>query len=121
MFKKFVLSVLSAAVMTAPSVDYSAVFRNMGYASSPEPIEIVEVNIPVQWDAVYENYNALQKQGGFDLAPYRGKTCRRYTYSIPEQFARGNVLVCDGEIIGGDICSITIDGIMIPIEKDKLE
>ena len=120
MFKVFVMAIMLAMVSSNAVGDYGAVFRNMGYVPSKEPIEVVEITIPIKWDGVYNTYNALQKEGGFDLEPWKGKTCTRYTYLIPEYNARGNVLVYDGIIIGGDICSITLDGIMLPIEKDKL-
>lgn len=120
MLKRVFSIFLCAAVFSASAPDYSRVLVNMGYTPLGEPTEVAEVEIPVEWGAVYENYNALQKEGGFDLSPYKGKICTRYTYEIPEMFARGNILVYEGEIIGGDICSITIDGIMLPLEKDKL-
>ncbi len=120
MFDKIIIAILSAA-LCAQSADYSRVLVNMGYAVSGEPIETVEVIIPEDWNAVYRRYNDLQAEGGFDLWPYRGRRCTRYTYAIPEQNARGNVLVYRGNVIGGDICSITLDGIMLPIEKDKLK
>ncbi len=120
MFKRAFAAFLCAAVFSYSVPDYGRVLVNMGYAAEREPAETAEIEIPREWGAVYERYNALQKQGGFDLSPYKGRRCVRYTYEIPAIFARGNVLVCDGEIIGGDICSITIDGIMLPLEKDKL-
>ncbi|MGN1097268.1 MAG: DUF4830 domain-containing protein [Clostridia bacterium] len=121
MFKNFVLALLFAALFTAAPKNYNRILLNMGYKAEENPSEIVEVTIPEEWDGVYNNYNALQMEGGFDLTPYKGRTCTRYTYEIPDKFARGNVLVYNGEVIGGDVCSITLDGIMLPIEKDKLE
>ena len=120
MLKRIFMAFLCAAVCAAHP-GYSYILKNMGYSPSSEPVEIIELIIPEEWGAVYENYNELQKQGGFDLSAYKGQTCTRYTYDIPDLFARGNVLVVDGEIIGGDICSITLDGIMLPLEKDKLQ
>ncbi len=119
MFCKFFIAILSAALCAQMPADYGRVLINMGYNVSHEPIETVEIIIPEKWNAVYRRYNALQAEGGFDLWPYRGKCCTRYTYAIEELNARGNVLVYRGEIIGGDICSITLDGIMLPLEKDK--
>lgn len=118
---KNILIILLFATAAAMPVNYGRVFKDMGYTPEDNPVEIVEVHIPMEWDGVYVNYNRLQKSGGFDLEPYKGKTCTRYTYSIPEYFARGNVLVYDGKVIGGDICSITIDGIMLPLEKEKIK
>ena len=124
MFKRALAAVLCVLLCTAAfsaAPDYSRILVNMGYSPSASPIEVTELQIPREWGAVYENYNALQRRGGFDLAPYKGRRCVRYTYEIPDLFARGNILVCEGEIIGGDVCSITLDGIMLPLEKDKLK
>ena len=62
-------------------------------------------------------YNDLQKSQGFDLEEYAGKTVERYTFRLnnypevkSEVFA--NVLVFNGKIIGGDICTAALDGFM---------
>ena len=97
---------------------FSQSVKDMGYYDvSQTPAEVVEVTIPEQFNQVYERYNNLLKEGGYDLSPYKGKKCIRYTYLIPSQNARANILVYNGKIIGGDISSITIDGIMKPLEK----
>ena len=98
---------------------FSQTVKDMGYYDvSEKPAEIIEVTIPMQFNAVYERYNNLLKEGGYDLTPYKGKKCKRYTYLIPSQNARANILVYNNKIIGGDISSITIDGIMLPILKE---
>lgn len=122
MFKKFFAAFLAASVFSsAPVPYYGEVFENMGYSPERDPVETAEIVIPKEWGKVYENYNEIQKQGGFDLWEYRGEKCVRYTYELKDLHARGNVIVCRGEIIGGDICSITLDGIMLPIEKEKIK
>ena len=121
MIKAFVMAVIMAVVFPSETGDYRYVIKSQGYGPSREPAEIVKIEIPAEWDKVYDNYNALQKEGGFDLEPWKGRICTRYTYLIPEQNARGNVLVHGGVIIGGDICSITLDGIMLPMEKDRIK
>jgi len=98
---------------------FSGIVREMGYDDVSEtPYEVVEFTIPEEFNNVWNNYNNLQKEKGYDLVPYKGKQCKRYTYLIPSENARANILVTDGKIIGGDISSITLDGIMIPIEKN---
>ena len=94
--------------------------KEMGYDDvSEKPVEVVEITLPENFNAVYERYNNLLKESGYDLSPYKGKKCKRYTYLIPSQNARANIIVCDGKIIGGDISGITLDGIMIPIKNNK--
>ena len=97
---------------------FSRTVKEMGYDDVSEtPYEVVEFPIPMEFNEVYTRYNELLKTAGYDLSPYKGKLCKRYTYLIPSRNARANILVYEGEIIGGDISSITLDGIMIPIEK----
>ena len=97
---------------------FSQSVKQMGYDDVSEtPYEVVEFTIPDVFNSVYRRYNELQRAGGYDLSLYKGKTCKRYTYLIPSQNARANIIVYDGKIIGGDISGITIDGIMIPIKR----
>lgn len=102
-----------------PEPAFSEIVRQMGYDDvSEKPLEVEWVTIPVEFNNVWNNYNILQKESGYDLSLYRGKKCKRYTYLIPSMNARANLLVFEGKIIGGDISSITLDGIMIPIKKE---
>ena len=99
---------------------FSQIVKEMGYDDvSEKPVEVVEITLPTEFNDVYEKYNALLKESGYDLSLYKGKKCKRYTYLIPSQNARANILVSDGKIIGGDISGITLDGIMIPIKSNK--
>ena len=126
--KKYIRLVIFAmflCVISFPSEEsaenigvFSRTVKEMGYDDVSEtPYEVVEFTIPMQFNEVYNRYNELLKTAGYDLSPYKGKLCKRYTYLIPSQNARANIIVYHGEIIGGDISSITLDGIMIPIEK----
>lgn len=101
-----------------PVYAFSAIVREMGYDDvSEQPYEIVEFTVPREFNNVWNNYNKLLKENGYDLTEYKGKKCKRYTYLIPSENARANIIVCGGEIIGGDISSITLDGIMMPIKS----
>lgn len=67
--------------------------------------------IPETFGDVYQNYNAIQTEQGFDLSKFKGKQVTRSTYSVlnyPEQkeYIRANLLIYNDEIIGGDICSV---------------
>lgn len=98
---------------------FSRIVREMGYDDvSEKPYEVVEFTIPMEFNNVWNNYNNLLRENGYDLTTFKGKKCKRYTYLIPSENARANIIVCDGEIIGGDISSITLDGIMVPIKSN---
>ena len=98
-----------------------AFLKSFGWEVSPEPLEVVDVIIPSEFGEVYKSYNDMQKQGGYDLTKYRSKQVKRYTYQVtnypvadgePADSIRANLLVYDGKIIGGDICSIALNGFM---------
>lgn len=81
-------------------------------------IESEKIKIPARFDEVYISYNAMQKESGFDLEPYAGKECMRYTYEVKNfpDYAygvRANVLVYGAEVIGGDICTVGLGGFMM--------
>ena len=120
MFRGFVLAAVFALIFPGKFGDWSFVLRNMGFEPAEGELERALVAIPEEWDGVYETYNALQREGGFDLRPYKGKICTRHTYLLPEQGGRGNVLVYNGAVIGGDVCSVALDGFMLPLERDRV-
>lgn len=91
-----------------------------GWKTDTEPTEIRDVIIPEEFDDVYNNYNDIQLSQGFDLTRYAGKRVKRRTYIIrnypgyspDDDFIRINILISDGNVIGGDVCSIKLDGFM---------
>lgn len=97
-----------------------------GWQVDKEPVEVRDVVIPESFDEVYNNYNEIQLNQGFDLTKYAGKRVKRWTYIIknypdtaPEDdFVRINILVSDDKIIGGDVCSVKLDGFMHGFNKE---
>ena len=94
-----------------------AFLESFGWEVEPEEDEILEVVIPKQLDDVYLQYNEIQLAQGCDLSNFTGKRCKRYTYVVnnyPGQAedVRANILTYKGKIIGGDICSVKLDGFM---------
>ena len=88
-----------------------------GWQVAATPKEIEEVTIPKEFNRVYTVYNDLQLAQGFDLTPYAGKAVKRYTYEIynyPDfpNGVVGNLLIYNNAVIGGDICTVAIDGFM---------
>ncbi len=82
--------------------------------------------IPDPLDDVWEAYNALQTVCGFDLRKYQGKKVTCYTY-IAQNFPYDvgapvyiNLLICDGNLIGGDCMTTALDGFMLPLDRRYL-
>lgn len=97
---------------------------SFGWEVDEEPDEVREVIIPAEFDDVYNNYNAIQLKQGYDLQKYAGERVKRWTYTIknyPEyvdqECIKINVLVYKGEVIGGDVCSVRLDGFMHGFSK----
>ena len=88
--------------------------KTLGYSISADSETVQNIVIPAVFGSVYENYNALQKQCGFDLSLYKGEDAVQYTYIITDytddsgntlDSIRMNLIVVSGRIVGGDICS----------------
>ena len=89
----------------------------LGWKTSDEPVEVREVVIPLEFDEVYQNYNLIQLDQGFDLTQYAGRKMKCYSYDIlnypnGEENVRANLLVYKERLVGGDVCSLRLDGFM---------
>lgn len=78
--------------------------------------EAKEIIIPTKFSDVYEEYNSLQRDAGFDLSAYMGCKVKRYTYKITDSENRVDLLVFDGRVIGGDIISYELGGEIKPLK-----
>lgn len=98
-----------------------AFFKQFGYEIEATPLEVVKVTIPEKFDAVYTEYNDIQRAQGLNLAKYQGEEATRYTYTVKNYAYTGTVLatiiVYKDRIIAGDICSADGAGFMHGFEK----
>ncbi len=98
---------------------------DFGWEVNPEPDEIREVIIPSQFDEVYENYNQIQLKQGYDLKEYSGERAKSWTFTVlnypgfeDEEYIKINILIYNGKVIGGDVCSVKLDGFMHGFAKE---
>ena len=90
--------------------------KSIGISAESDGVRSKNIIIPENFDNVYSEYNSLQKKSGFDLAPFKGMDATVYTYPLSgDESKEIHLIVCDGNIIGGDIASISIDGEMKPL------
>lgn len=80
------------------------------------------VTLPDEVSGVIAQYNALQKQQGFDLEPYAGKEIESYTYELMnypngEEGVVAQLFVYKGRAIAGDIHSSALGGFMHSIKN----
>lgn len=95
---------------------------DMGWEVSEEYLECKVVIIPEKFNDVYEKYNKLQKKQGFDLEKFKGKTVEIYTYEVKnypdhEKNIIASLMVYEGELIGGDVSCIELNGFMQGLKK----
>ena len=93
--------------------------KEMGWEVGAEFDECRQILIPEEFNDVYNSYNDLQKQQGFDLSAYKGKSCNIYTYKVSNYKDHEekddvvcHLMICDNKLIGGDVCSVELDGFM---------
>lgn len=121
-------SLLPVKIKGGTSSERIEFLHNCGLSVDEEPLEVTEIIIPVEFDEVYKDYNEIQIKQGFDLQSYSGKRVKKWTYKVTNypdygessDAIRANILVFNGLIIGGDVCSVELDGFMHGfIEKGK--
>jgi len=86
--------------------DRIAYLASYGWEADAGSEECQEVVIPTEFDSVFEGYNNLQKEQGFDLAKYKGKRITRYMYVITNHEQTpvyASVLIHKNTVIGGDL------------------
>jgi hypothetical protein len=96
--------------------DRVSYLENLGWEVAPEPIETREIVIPQELSGVFEQYNELQKQQGFDLSRHTGSNATLYSYQVTNYPSEGTVLaniyLIRYHVIAGDIHSTALDGFM---------
>jgi hypothetical protein len=81
-----------------------------------------QVRLPTDFDASYQEFLRLQKEAGFPLASYAGRTVTRYTYRI-ENYPTGeanmfaDLFVIQQQVIGGDIRTASLNGFMTSLVR----
>lgn len=97
-----------------------------GWEVCAEAEETVAVSVPEEFDSVYTEYASIQKEQGFLLEKFKGKTLTRYTYTVlnyegqPEGTVKANILMSGTTVVGGDICSILSDGFIHGFERPEM-
>lgn len=104
------------------SGDAANFLSQFGWTVDAEPAEVESVTIPAEFDKVYAAYNELQKSQGLNLAKYRGKEVKRYTFTVTnyegyDGTVLANVLVYRNRVIGGDVCSADASGFVQGFER----
>lgn len=98
--------------------------KSMGWEVE-EVSTVQDIIIPAEFDSVYEVYNSIQIQQGFDLSEYQGKTVKQYVYQITNYSDSDSMvatlLIYEGSIIGGDVSSTEKEGYMHRLQRSETQ
>lgn len=114
------VKVLSSEVVTSPE-ERAGFLMECGWAVDVQSEQEQQIHIPEQFTAVYEAYNELQLQQGYDLRDYAGLDCVMYTYAVTNypdssQTVLADLYVYKNRVIGGDVHSTNLDGFMVGLK-----
>ena len=92
-----------------------------GWEVDPMSEQEQEILIPEQFSPVYQDYNELQMQQGYDLTDYAGRSCTLYTYTVTNypdqsQTVLANLYIYKNQVIGGDVHSTNMNGFMMGLK-----
>ena len=95
---------------------------DLGWEVAATPTESGQVRIPSETTEVFDRYNTLQKQQGYDLTKYAGKNAMRYVYKVSNfpgatDPVYATLLVYKNQIIGGDITDTAAKGVIQGFQK----
>ncbi|MDR2525931.1 MAG: DUF4830 domain-containing protein [Oscillospiraceae bacterium] len=107
-------------VSASNAAERLAFLSQYGWDISQDPLEVSEVMIPTAFDGTYEKYNNVQKAQGMDLSDHAGERVKRWTYEVNNfpgfenkpGVVQANLLIADGVVVGGDICSLEQGGFL---------
>ena len=83
--------------------DIAAFISVCGYEVG-EQLSEREITVPKYWNDTYTNYNELQRQQGFDLVPYKGKSACELCYTVDGSDKMITLLIGEDRIIAAHIC-----------------
>ena len=104
---------VSAVISASTDEERRNYLATFGWETDAE-FEEKSLTIPQSWNQVYTDYNEVQVNQGFDLSDYKGKKVTLYTYTVnnyenSQQGIVADMLVCDGILIGGDLCNTSAE------------
>ena len=89
--------------------------KDFGWDVASSPVESSQVRIPETSTEIFDRYNQLQKNQGYDLSKLAGKNAMRYVYKVNNypgatEPVYATVLVYKNEIVGGDVTDTSAKG-----------
>ncbi len=94
--------------------------NSLGYKIDESFSETKEILIPENFNEVFSNYNEIQNEAGYNLENYKGCPAFLHKYKLLDENKYINLIIYNGEVIGGDVSSPQINGEILPLKnKDE--
>jgi len=94
---------------------------SFGYETESQAAKVYEIDIPKEFNTVFEKYNEIQRAQGLNLKRYAGKSATAYVFKVTNYEYDGDVFatlfIRNGRVIAGDVCSSDGDGFVHGFEK----
>lgn len=96
------------SIPAASNEERLAYLRELGWQTSADPVETLDLQLPTDLAAEYAEYLALQDQQGLPFARFGGSSATRYTYTVENYpdysgSVQINLYVSGGELIAADM------------------
>lgn len=92
-----------------------------GYEVDTQAVNTYEMEIPEEFNSVFEKYNEIQRAQGLNLKRYSGSDATAYVFKVTNYEYEGEVLatlfIRNGRVIAGDICSKDGEGFVHGFRK----
>lgn len=97
--------------------DAAAFLQELGWEVDTGAVTVQVTVLPREFDAMFNAYNQLQKEQGYDLTQQAGEEITVYLFPVTNYpNAQGDVIACvmtcKCRVVGGDIHSAQMDGFM---------
>ena len=94
---------------------------SFGYETESQAAKVYEIDIPKEFNTVFEKYNEIQRAQGLNLKRYAGKSATAYVFKVNNYKYDGDVFatlfIRNGRVIAGDVCSSDGNGFVHGFEK----
>lgn len=101
--------------------DMAEFLSQFGYEIDQESVSVYKMDIPEEFNSVYEKYNEIQRAQGLNLKRYVNKSCTAYVFKVTNYEYDGEVFatlfIKNGRVIAGDVCSKDGDGFVHGFRK----
>lgn len=101
--------------------DMANFLSHFGYEIDLQSLNTYEIEIPEEFNSIYETYNEIQRAQGLNLKRYAGDDATAYVFKISNYEYQGEVfatlIIRNNRIIAGDICSKDGEGFVHGFKK----